>query len=466
MLGEVVGRQRLGLADRQRRVPEPIGLQVALDHLPRGQRAEVGARPEEFLREGLRIEPREGAECLDRGAVARRRRRRGQQQRVGDDRGQQQAGDRPRRGQAGGVVVLGDDRGGAADRLEDEEDRLDSAQVAEVVVVDHPQQFGLLQPGHRLAAVVVVDEDHALAAPAQQIRPREDAPDVAVLVGHRQRADAGAEQCAAHVGGQILGIDGSAGRAHDLRDRQAQPQQACGGVGVVRRADQEGAPLPRQGDDPVGDGPIAGDDQAGHARPKRRLLRLFAVPDDHQVAGLEPRHQGRHPHRTDPDPPGESARRLPRQQPAAEGAQIALERHRHALRRLQRHLLQVAPRQFVDRELAAEPPRAVDDREEPLAPLAHQPPGLVEGGVPLDRDDLGVHRVGHALPHVAEQDGRRHAAPLQRVGRLGVRRPEPRRRRARQIGRAPQLGVGDRRADAIGVRVLVPDDVDGVRAEC
>ncbi len=455
-LNEVVGRQRLGLPDGEGGAAELVALEVVLDQLARGGRAEVGARREELVGERLGLQPGERGQRLGGGAVAVGRRRGGEEEGVGDDRRQEQPGDRALRLQPGGPVVLGDDRGGAADRLEHEEDRLGGAQVAEVVMVQHRQQFGLLQPVHRLAAVVVIDQDHPLAAAAQQIGAREDAPDVPVVVDDRQGARAGAEQRPGHVGGEVVGVDRRPRLAHDLRDRQAQVQQAGGGVGVVGRADHRGIARGRQRADRVGHRPPADHDQAGRARPQRRLLRVLPVADDHQVAGRDQRLQRRRLHRGDPNAPGEVAIGRPGQQLAAEDAQVVGERDRHAAGPRDRHLVHVAAGQVVHRQQALQPPLLVHDRQQALARLAHQAPRLVEGGVVAHGDDRRVHHVGHAPAHVGQQGRRLHPAALQREGGLGPERPEPRRRRPRQIGRAAERGVGDRRADAVGVGVLVP----------
>jgi hypothetical protein len=54
---EVVGRQRLGLADRQGRAAELVVLQIAEDQVARRRGAEIAARAEEFARERGGVEP-------------------------------------------------------------------------------------------------------------------------------------------------------------------------------------------------------------------------------------------------------------------------------------------------------------------------------------------------------------------------------------------------------------------------
>ncbi|MFN8513465.1 MAG: hypothetical protein U0841_12920 [Chloroflexia bacterium] len=58
--------------------------------------------------------------------------------------------------------------------------------VPQVVVIDHAKQFGLLQPLHRLAAMIVIDQDHPLAPPAQQIAARNNPQHHPFIVHHRQ----------------------------------------------------------------------------------------------------------------------------------------------------------------------------------------------------------------------------------------------------------------------------------------
>ena len=94
--------------------------------------------------------------------------RRAEDQRVGQNAGQQQPGDLRRR--HGGIAAarFRDQRGGAADRLDDKRDRQGGGRVAETVMVQNADNLGFVRPRHSLGQLVVVYQNQLGAGRLQQ----------------------------------------------------------------------------------------------------------------------------------------------------------------------------------------------------------------------------------------------------------------------------------------------------------
>ena len=103
--------------------------------------------------------------------VARRGRRRFEHDRVGHDGRRHQPCEVLRGHESTLLIHFGDDRRRRADRLVPEIDRSAGLDVGEAVVVDDGEDVRLLETGHRLRRLVVVDEDDALAPRLDEMEP-------------------------------------------------------------------------------------------------------------------------------------------------------------------------------------------------------------------------------------------------------------------------------------------------------
>ena len=93
--------------------------------------------------------------------------RRTEQKRIGDDRTAEQTCDGLVDLQPLFAVHLEDDRCRTAQRLVTEEDRSDCLHGTQTMVVNQLQDIGILDAVYRLAALIVIDQNHVLAARTQ-----------------------------------------------------------------------------------------------------------------------------------------------------------------------------------------------------------------------------------------------------------------------------------------------------------
>ena len=92
-----------------------------------------------------------------------------EQDRVGEHRAEQHRRGRSRRLHAVLAEALDDQGGGRADRVEGGRDRDVGLDRADVMVVEDLDDLGLLDPGHALSLLGVIDEDHAAGCGGDEV---------------------------------------------------------------------------------------------------------------------------------------------------------------------------------------------------------------------------------------------------------------------------------------------------------
>ncbi len=157
---------------------------------------------------------------------------------------------------------------------------------------------------------------------------------------------------------------------------------------------------------------------------------------------------------------------------ALRGRDDVLERAaEHVAHRLQARLDRAGPRRVAGiakkeihevehRKHAHDPPVGIDHGDRPQVSLPHPLVRVVEGVAEARRHHLSTADVLDLGPHVHDDPRRLHAGPLEHERGSLVRRTAAGRD---GVGsrRAPQeVGVGDRRADGVGVGVAMPEDED------
>ena len=195
--GQIGGDERLGgragtvghidgLPDAELDVAAAERLEVRAENILGVAAGQIGAGLKHLLGIGGDILARQLGQRAGGFLVLRGGRGRAEHQRVGQNGREQQ----PRDGFGGGDALLGvhlvQNCGRAAHRHVAEVDRAGCFQVADAVVVDDLQDFGLFQPVDSLLALVMVDEDDLFAVQVEQVAAADDA---AVAAGFVQNGE-------------------------------------------------------------------------------------------------------------------------------------------------------------------------------------------------------------------------------------------------------------------------------------
>jgi hypothetical protein len=356
--------------------------------------------------------------------------------------------------------ALGHERGGGSHGVERGSHRDAGLDRADGVVVEDLDDLGLLDAGHALRALGVVDEQHAPRLGVDEVGARHDAGGPAGAVHHDGRAVVDALDLLRDVVDQVVRPGGERIGVHERAARRGERDHAAGDVAVQRRDRDDRPPLPREGEDvAVGDGPVARDEERD-ADLDRPPLGVRAIADHHDVALGDLLGQRGDVHGQDPDPPRDLG--------VQAGDDLALQDvddrvHRSGgvqPRRLA-GLADVPARERALRHDAGQRAVVVDDRHQVAilarhleADLAHGV-GVARGGKPR------LHHVPDAQHDVRQEVGLVRPAALQHPPGLGVQLAQPDRDVVvAGIEVALQLGVADRRRDRVGVRIAVPRDVD------
>ena len=343
-----------------------------------------------------------------------------EQQRIGQDAGEQHPGNIRRHVEVGFGKQLGHDGAGRADRLHAHKRRGAGLEIGHPVVIDHAHDLGFLDAGHRLAALVVVDQHHPPLYLPQQAGAAHQPHHRALLVDHHQRAHHARAQRLAHVVHQVVRMAGDDCGAHDVGHRGAQVDQADGGEGVVGHGDHGHLVLACQVEDLWRHRVIAGDHQGTHAEFNRRPLRVAAVAHHEEDVGRQALQHGVDLHRADHDPVAEHAPLGRDQHAPAQGAQHIVQVQMDVIQ-----VVQVQPRDEAVGEIfdpgdAAEQPGVVHHRQRADMPLLHDLAHLVKRHILMHRHRGAGHHVGHPRAHIGHQARRRHAEAFQDIGGLAA----------------------------------------------
>ena len=356
------------------------------------------------------------------------------------------------------LIHVGDDGRRAADGLVAHADGLHGLNIGQTVVVDDLEDLGLLEPGHGLRQLIVVNEHDALAPRTQEVIARERADDLFVLVEHGVAAVAALEHDLTHVVDVIIEVEADqilrVARAGD-RDRLIhQPRHAAG---IERGGDDAGLAgvfKPRGVD--VG----LAEDDALHADVERAAdhIRLVAAENDAVGVGEEQvvaalRQGDRHHagHAVDllgavvEDAPLDDAQEVEQRQrvhvPVADRA--------HAV-----------GRDVAGGEHAVERAVLVDDGHGRDVLVAHDVPGAVhcDGGV--ERRRGVVVQVAHLRAHVAQHPRRLEAEAVEQALCLVADVAEVCGHIVAVTEGIAQRGIGDGGHHGVRVRVPVAGDVN------
>ena len=307
----------------------------------------------------------------------------------------------------------------------------------------------------------MVDENDVLLLGGEEVGRADEAHVAAVLVDDGEVAVAGLGHHLARVvdGGVDAHLEDVLGE-HLGAHGDGHRDEARRGVGVVGRGDDGAAAALGGGEHLVRDVRAAADHEAARAALHGKALRLVAVGDEHDVAGLDGvlHHLGRGAHA---DAAAGDARggvaedHLAVQRVDDVGvAGGGLADHAHVKD------VHVGVGDVLDRDEALQAVLVVGDAEGVHAGLAHEVPGgeqahlavdavlpLISGVLDLGRD--GRDELGLVEAEVAEHEGRlavdgAGAARLVDVGVLDL---------------VLKVRVGNGRADAVRVRMQVSDDV-------
>ena len=475
-LGQVGAYQRLGgragtvghidgLPHAELGVAAAEHLEVRAEHIVGVAAGQVGAGLKHLLGIGGDILARQRGQRAGGFLVLRGGRGRAEHQRVGQNGREQQ----PRNGLAGGDVLLGkhlvQDRRRAAHRHVAEVHRPGRLQVADAVVVDDLQDFGLFQPVDGLLALVVVDEDDLLAVQVQQVAAADDA---AVAAGFVQDGEVPVPHAGHDLAGVLNGrIDAEfqqVARAHKVAHRRGGGHQPPGGVGVVGGGQHGAAFFLRAGHDGARHGRAAADDDGRRAAVDGAHLRLVPVGDKHQVPGLDEFFHDLGAG-ADADAPARDARvGVADDQLGLQGVQQVAAAGVGGGQHAGVQQVHVGVGNVGHRDQPLQLPAAVHDAQRVDVDAAHQVPGRAQAHLAVDARLLADVDVLDLGAHVGAQARRRHAKMLEHELRLAVQvAGAPGLVPAGELAAVFQPGVGQRRTDRVGVGVLVADDVDMAR---
>ncbi len=211
--------------------------------------------------------------------------------RVGNDGGSHQPCQLGGRHQAVLLEHLGDDGGGGTDRLVPHKDRIAGLNVREAVVVDDPDDLGLIQPGDCLAEFVVIHEDDLFPAGTDQVITGQGADHFVLVIQDGIGAETALKNRIPHVVQVIRQVEelqaGGAGDPADWDGLEDQPGSPVGVEGTGHHAGGSGTAAVL-----LAEGSGAEDQTGGSAldRPVRRLLLVAAEhdrsrPDGRDVTG-------------------------------------------------------------------------------------------------------------------------------------------------------------------------------------
>ena len=329
------------------------------------------------------------------------------------------------------------------------------------MVVEDLDDLGLLDAGHALRLLGVVDEQDATRRRVDEVGAGDQPDRMPARVDRDGRAVVDLLDLVGDVGEQVV-------RAHRQRlavDQRAagrrQRDHAGGHVAVQRRADHRDSALDRERERVVGGRRAVARHEQADAELDRRPLRVVAVADDHDVA--RPRSRSAASRR--PSPGTRSARRSRRRRRTrARPAARARSRSRGSARRARTARAtrgcSAAPASARSSRPASAPSPSTTGTRSRSSRAISRPTSRTGSPSPA----CGNSRRMTSLDpqhHVLQEVGLARAGALEHPARLLVDLPEPHRHvGVARVDAAHQLGVADGRRDRVRVRVAVARDVD------
>ena len=452
------------LADDDAVVADLELLEVVLGDLSRRHVADAGTSLEHRHAVFLDIDAGDLSEALCRLLVVRRAGRALEEDRIREDGREQEACDGCRDVDIILPVHVRDDRGRAADRLSMREDRLARLDAAEAMVVDDLEDLGFLDALDGLAALIVVDEDDAVALRQHEVVAADEA-DKAAVFDDGVIPVARLLHRALDVREQVERLEADRVRMHDAADRHALVDQAGYRIRVIRRREDEDVLCLSGFDDISRDTAIARDDEAGDALIDDVDERLIvAVADEHDVVLLDRVLDHLDRAGSDADLAVDEVALIARDEHLAVRCRddVAIA-HAHFREILHAEFLEIALREVRYRDDADENALAVRDRHRFEVMAAHDFAEMAQRVVLAD-DDLAVERdILDARIEIRKQQRLLDMEVVERVFRLRIDLAGA----CRDCVEAKcllQVRIADGRADGIRIRIAMTNDINRFRA--
>ena len=329
-------------------------------------------------------------------------------------------------------------------------------------MVDDLENFRLFQAVHRLGALVVIHQDQPLAVEVEQVPAADHTAVFAVLVQNWEIAvaDAGHDLAGVLDGGvdaelhQVMG-------AHEMAYRHSGGDQTAGGVGVVGGGQHGTALLLGAGHDGAGHRRTAADDDGRGAAVDGTHLGFVPVGDQHQVAGLD---QLLHDFGAGADADialGDAGVGIAHNQFGLQGFQQVVVAGVGSGQNPGVEQVHVGVGDVLDGDKALQLVIFVGDAQGVNLHVPHQVPGGAHTHLGIDTRlfadvdvlDLGADVGAQARGFKAEVLEHKPGFPVHMAGTAGFVFSV-------QTAAVFQPGIGQRRANRVGIRVLVTDNID------
>ena len=355
------------------------------------------------------------------------------------------------------LVHGGDDGVGAAHRLVAHMDGLAGLDIRQAVVVDDLQDVYLLQTGDGLGDLVVIHQNHLLAAGTQQMITGERAHHLLVLVHDRVAAVAAFEHLLLHVVHIVAQMEiGDVLALADPGHRQGQVDHPGDAAGAERRGNDTGVP---------GLGPLRldvrpADDQAADAGLNGPVdqLRLIAADQDafriDEGGILVVLRDG------DEQLTGDAAGLgavLVDKGTLQHADQIE---QRNLLDAVFIHGLHLIGGQVPGGEHAVQMPVVVHDGDHVQRLVPHGLPGQTHGDGPVESGGLVIVQVVDLGAHVLDPERRFHPKMIQQALGLVIDAAQAHSLIFPIAQGVAQMRVGHGGYDGVGIRVAVPGHID------
>ena len=319
----------------------------------------------------------------------------------------------------------------------------------------------LLKAVHRLALLIVVHQNHLLAVHIQKISPADDAHIVIFLVRDRKIAVSETRHDLSCFLDRRLEIEGHHVLRHGkMPDRRRHGHEARSGIGVIVRL-HDGAPsVLRPLQQNFRNGGVHAHHKTGCAVVNRAHLRLVPVRNHHQIPRL---HQLRHCLRARPYvkmPLGDHPVRIPDQHPAIQYLQQVLVACLRLAQDCRVEQFHVRVGNILQRDQPLKLSFLIGNTQRIDMPVIHPLPGGAAAHLPVHARLLPDVDVPDVRTHIDREPWRLHAKMIQHKGGFLAdltRAPRLVRLAADLIF---QICIGNRGADRIRVRILVPDHAD------
>ena len=352
---------------------------------------------------------------------------------------------------------VGDNGGRGAHRFLPDVNRRAGSETPQPVVVDNLQYLRFFNAFCRLTPLVVIHQDDLLPFRLQHHAPVDDS-DIFSLSQHRIGYIFGRKDFFLYIRQQVRFIEADHRGRHDQLRRNALVDQPRRAVTVKGRNDNHIILCFRQPDNFLRNRGIPGQHQTDAADSQQFLLHIFPVPQDNHIPWRHIRQNRRRLRRAQLDLAGKGFPDIPAKQPAFQRADNIGIADGTILQFPDGFLFVITFGQIAYSDDAGHISLCVQHRHGLQPGIFHKQlacfpqRSLHAHGRRLQKPDIFQGRI-----EIINQTGRRNFKIIQHKLRFWIQLARPGRFRIPAL-LLFQIGIGNSRADRVGIRMLVTDD--------